>query len=168
MLFFVVIPVARSLLARPLLPPHHANADSLLGSLASNLDVFDSQQLRHVASQTHPGYTSEVNHAFYPLVPWLLNGLSTLLHDELMLFVPSGYQLLISYCNTLLLSKVAHCVFAHLPPKPRHKLATLSAYLYICSHSLLYQMSPFYSENTFLFTTLLALRTLYSKDQSPL
>lgn len=41
-LFFFVIPVARSLLPRHLLEPHDPKVDSLLGSLASNLDVFDS------------------------------------------------------------------------------------------------------------------------------
>lgn len=43
--------------------------------LVSNFEVFDSVQLRHVA--TH-GYLNELNHAFFPMFPFLVDKLSAL------------------------------------------------------------------------------------------
>ena len=72
-----------------------------------------------------------------------------------MLYVNFFYQLVISYANTILIYRIGILIFN------KARVAEVAAYFHVFGHSTLYQMS-FYSENTFLFFSLLGFYFLYS------
>ena len=71
------------------------------------------------------------------------------------MYVNFLYQLFVSYLNTILIYRVGILVFS------KARVAEIAAYFYIFNHSMVYQMS-FYSENTFLFFSLLGMVFIYS------
>jgi len=109
-----------------------------------NLDVFDALQFKFVQQR---GWNNEINHAFNPLFPMIFP--SSLATAFLL-------QLAVSYVNMLLIFRVGDRVFNN------KQIAELSAYLYIFSFSIVYQVS-FYSENTFVCFSLLGFYFLGEK-----
>ena len=156
-LYFFVLPCLRSIWSRMPLAPFAKETDSLFGMLWKNLSVFDSTQLAYVAatSREHGGYVAEQNHAFYPMFPWIANSIATAFGDDHFIYVGPLLSLIQSYLNTILLYRVGVLVYKD------SKMAELAAYLYIASHSVLYQIT-FYSENTFLLFTLLGFYAMYA------
>ena len=92
------------------------------------------------------------------MLPFLVNKLAQLLNLEDLNIANSLLQLVLSYFNTILIFRVGKKAFGDTPR--RRKVAEIAAYLYIVSHSTVYQMS-FYSENLFLFCTLAGLYVIY-------
>lgn len=72
-------------------------------------------------------------------------------------------QIVLSYMNTLMLYRLGKRVFGERADADR--IAELSARFYLASHSCVYQIA-FYSENTFLFLSLLGLTVMYAGKQS--
>jgi len=93
------------------------------------------------------------------MFPWMMHSVATLLGDYHFVWVGAIGALLQSYINTILLYRVGTLIYKDA------KMAELSAYLYIASHSVLYQMT-FYSENTFLMFTLLGFYAMYGTAQA--
>ena len=121
------------------------------------MHVFEATQFVNVAAGTR--YNYEKNHAWFPLHPYLMSraaeftGFSVDVAGFLM-------QLLFSYLNTILLYKVGMKV------TKSAVTAEASAYLYLISHSMLYQVA-LYSENLFLLLTLLGMHAMYKIKEQP-
>jgi hypothetical protein len=126
--------------------------------LIGNFDVFDSIHFGHVASQ---GYQTEINHAFFPLFPLVVDSIIKFVGTHKI--VGFWLQILLSYANTLLLYRVGKKVFGHY--SEAEKIAVLSARFYFVGHSAVYQVA-FYSENLFLFLTLIGFSIMYSDKSS--
>lgn len=75
--------------------------------------------------------------------------------DTHFIWVGPLLSLVQSYMNMILLFRVGTLIYKD------SKMAELAAYLYIASHSVLYQIT-FYSENTFLLFTLLGFYAMYA------
>jgi phosphatidylinositol glycan class V len=131
---------------------------SFFEKLVSNFDVFDSVHFHHVAKQ---GYQSEINHAFFPLFPYTVDLLAGYLGSHKL--VGFWLQVALSYLNTILLYRVGKKVFGSF--HEADKLALMSARFYFVGHSAVYQVA-FYSENLFLFLSLLGLAVVYSKQSA--
>ena len=86
-----------------------------------------------------------------------MHSVATALGDTHFMWVGPIGALLQSLINTILLYRIGTLIYKDA------KMAELSAYLYIASHSILYQMT-FYSENTFLMFTLLGFQAMYGGD----
>ena len=87
----------------------------------------------------------------------MMHSVATALGDTHFMWVGPIGALLQSLINTILLYRIGTLIYKDA------KMAELSAYLYIASHSVLYQMT-FYSENTFLMFTLLGFQAMYGGD----
>ena len=85
----------------------------------------------------------------------IAHSFATVIGDEHLIFSGLLLGLLQSYLNTILIFRVGKDIYAD------HKTAELAAYLYIASHSALYQIT-FYSENTFLMFSLFGFLIIYS------
>mmetsp|Transcript_7730 Transcript_7730/g.7150 ORF Transcript_7730/g.7150 Transcript_7730/m.7150 type:complete len:276 (+) Transcript_7730:197-1024(+) len=106
------------------------------------------------------GYQYEINHAFFPLFPYLIWRLASLLRLPLGI-VGFVYQLSLGYLNTLLLYKVARILTKN------EVLAFNACMIFIFNHSLVYQVSQ-YSEPTFIFLSLLGILILYRSYEEQL
>lgn len=133
---------------------------TFLGRAIGNFDVFDSIHFTHVARD---GYQSEINHAFFPMFPCLASSIANLLGTPDILLIGFWLQLMLSFANTLLIFRVGRRVFSDVHGAER--IAELASRFYIFSHSTVYQVA-FYSENTFLFLSLVGLAIIYSGKPS--
>lgn len=88
------------------------------------------------------------------MFPWMAHSVATLVGDLHYIWVGPLLSLAQSYINMLLLYRVGILIYKDA------KMAELAAYLYIASHSVLYQIT-FYSENSFLMFTLLGFYAMY-------
>ena len=154
-LYFFTVPLLRMIFPRSPLVPFSADTEGLYGRLWKNLFVFDAAQLGYPAMDG--GYFSELNHAFYPMFPTIAYQFAKLFGDEHLMYVGLVLSLLQSYVNTLLIYRIGVLMYG------KRDLAELAAYLYIASHSVLYQIT-FYSENTFLMCTLLGFYFIYKSQ----
>jgi Gpi18-like mannosyltransferase len=77
-----------------------------MGKLVGNFDVFDSVHFHHVASK---GYSNEINHAFFPMFPFIVSKLTSLGSLKIVGF---WLQMLLSYANTLLIYRLGKRVFS--------------------------------------------------------
>jgi phosphatidylinositol glycan class V len=133
---------------------------TFLGRSISQFDVFDSIHFMHVARER---YQSEINHAFFPMFPFTVTSIAKLLGTDGFALVGFWLQILLSYANTLLIYRVGKRVFGQ--GQDNERIAELSSRFYIVSHSAVYQVA-FYSENLFLFLTLMGLLIIYSGKTS--
>ena len=92
------------------------------------------------------------------MFPWMAYSLATIVGDEHYIWVGPMLSLVQSWVNTMLLYRVGVLVYKDA------KMAELASYLYIASHSVLYQIT-FYSENTFLMFTLLGFYAMYASKK---
>ena len=143
--------------------------------LLKNLYVFDAaylgyaaqvpqdtslQNAHNIQNQLSTGYLAEQNHAFFPLFPWMANKVEMLIGgDASLAYVTPLMSVVQTALNTILLYRVGVLTYDDA------KMAEVAGYLYILSHSALYQIA-FYSENTFLLFTLLGLYILHAGPQS--
>ena len=134
---------------------------NLFDKAIANLHVWDAPFLSYVGASEgmEGGYHFDNNHAFFPLFPFIVNRLGSLFGDQSLLIVNFFYQLLISYLNTILIYRVGIRIF------DKARVAEVAAYFHVFGHSTIYQMS-FYSENTFLFFSLLAITSLLCLDEN--
>jgi hypothetical protein len=65
------------------------------------LNVFDAHHFKEIAKE---GYQYEINHAFFPLFPYILNKLNAITGIEIGI-IGTLYQLFVGYLNVLLLYK---------------------------------------------------------------
>ena len=84
-----------------------------------------------------------------------MNTMAQFSHDDYFIWVGPLGALFQSFLNTILIYRVGVMIYGD------KSMAELAAYLYIASHSVLYQIT-FYSENSFLLLTLIGLYVLYS------
>lgn len=82
--------------------------------------MFDALQFSHVRQF---GYENEINHAFYPMFPYLFsfNPVVSIIQQQFM-----------SYCNMFLIYYLGHYYFGDAA------VSEMAAYLYMISHSVVY------------------------------
>ena len=102
---------------------------SLFGRVVQNLHVWDARHFSWVGAPdgTPGGWRFEVNHAFFPLCPYLVNKLGAAFGDGSLLRVNFVLQMALSYLNTILIYRVGLLAF----PKASARVAETAAYLYI-------------------------------------
>jgi Gpi18-like mannosyltransferase len=106
---------------------------TLFERLIQNFTNFDAIHFQHVTSK---GYLFEINHAFFPMFPYIISSLATVLKTTQIAIISFFVQLLISYTNCILIYRVGKKVFGGTPQND--KIAELSAYFYIVSLSTVY------------------------------
>ena len=72
-----------------------------------NVHLLDSHHNAHVAR----GYRFETNHAFYPMHPWLMQFIASLIGAGDLIWVGLVVELLESMANTVLIYRVGALAF---------------------------------------------------------
>jgi len=97
------------------------------------------------------------------MFPFTVSTIANLIRTQNLAYVGFFIQLVLSLLNTFMIYRVGKRVFGKIPEAER--IAELSARFYVVSHSAVYQVA-FYSENLFLFLSLVGLSVIYSGKSS--
>lgn len=96
--------------------------------------MYDARHFNWVGATVsgEGGYIYEINHAFFPFLPWLVRWVPEWLAFPDIQFFGWFYQIALSFTNTILIYRVGNMAFR------KQTVAEVAAYIYIVNHAMVY------------------------------